>query len=107
MPHHIRHRTVVDDRHAAAVPGGDVPVDRIVARIQVATSEPLGARRLAVVQNGGERHVPVDQPVRQFAPELLRLGQRSTVHLGVVVIVVVGSGAVAVADAFCECHLNW
>lgn len=106
MPHHIRHRTVVNDRHAAAVPGCDVPVHRIVARIQVATGEPLGARRLAVVQDGGERYIPVDQPIRQFAPELFRLGQRSTVHLGVVVIVVIG-GAVAVADALCELYLNW
>lgn len=86
VPDDIRHRTVVYDGHTAAMSGVHMPIDRIVTSVQIAARKPFRTRRLAVVQHLFDRTIPVDELVRQAAPEALRIGQRSTMHLRIVAI---------------------
>ncbi|MPN31945.1 hypothetical protein SDC9_179420 [bioreactor metagenome] len=51
---------------------GSVAVDRVVAKVGLATNEPLGKRRAGIIAHLGERFFPVDE-LGLFGPELVRL----------------------------------
>lgn len=75
-------------RHIGATTGLHMPIDGIVACIQIAAHKPFRARRTAVVQNAGKRFIPCDQLIGQFRPELFRFvnGVQMRCCIGVVII---------------------
>ena len=70
----------VDQRRLAAA-SGQVTVDGVVAEVRPAAREPARERRPRIVENLGERLVPVDE-LRFLAPEAVPIGDRPAVKLG-------------------------
>ena len=73
-------RAVVDDRCLVAAAGGDVPVDGIVAGIELTPGEPSIDRRIRIVEDAIPAPFPVDALCR-FAPKVCRVLDRTPVDL--------------------------
>ena len=71
---------VVDERELVGAAVLDVPVERVVARVQPAAGEPAEERCARVVERARRRLHPVDRG-RSFRPEAFRILQRAPVDL--------------------------
>ena len=73
---------VVDDRRPRTVPGRNVTVDRVDARVQPAVWKPSVERRRRLIQDLRGLDIPLDR-ARCFAPEPLGIVQAAAIRLGV------------------------
>jgi hypothetical protein len=72
-------RRVVDQRRLVGASALDVPVERVVGRVQPTAREPAVERRARVVEDPRRRLVPIDR-LRRLGPEFLGLLERAPVH---------------------------